>query len=332
MRKTAAIVLLALLIFFAASCGAGNGCEATLAASTSTAGYSGGETPARHSETSGEPFQTADSGAHPSETQTESADPPETADCAPETTESGLPETTGAGRSETPDTDVTDGASPSDPDSPETESPDTAVPTKSPDPPAGPDYLVLVNRSNRLPDGWEEEIALLTVENVLGKPVKVEKNAYAAFLSLRAALETEGVYIELDSAWRSVEEQRRIMERFIEEYGEEYAKNTVAPPGCSEHHTGLALDLCLIVDGKVVRLNEEMMRYPELWRIVHDKLPAFGFILRYPEGREEITGYGYEPWHVRYIGDAGAAAAIAASGQTLEEYTGTTVRARRGVK
>lgn len=70
----------------------------------------------------------------------------------------------------------------------------------------------------------------------------------------------------------------------------------------SEHLTGLALDLFLVVDGQNVADNDEMMRYPELWEQVHAKLADHGFILRYPKDKEAVTGCEYEPWHIRYVG------------------------------
>ena len=77
------------------------------------------------------------------------------------------------------------------------------------------------------------------------------------------------------------------------------------------YHTGLALDLYLNIDGKDVYLNEDMVKYPEKWAKIHSKLPDYGFILRYPKGKEEITGYSYEPWHIRYVCGIPAAKAIA---------------------
>ena len=91
-------------------------------------------------------------------------------------------------------------------------------------------------------------------------------------------------------------------------------------PGYSEHHTGLALDLYLVIDGKDVYLNEDMVEYPEIWAKIHEKLGKYGFILRYLEGKEAITGYSYEPWHIRYVNDAKIASEIMEKGITLEEY------------
>ncbi|MBR4162261.1 MAG: M15 family metallopeptidase, partial [Solobacterium sp.] len=137
----------------------------------------------------------------------------------------------------------------------------------------------------------------------------------------------DGIYLELDSARRSVAAQQRIMDSFTEKYGIDYALKTVAQPGYSEHHTGLALDLYFKLkneDGTFtdVYYNEDMVQYPELWAKVHAKLADYGFILRYLEGREHITGYGYEPWHIRYVDDVDIAKEIMSKDITFEEYLG----------
>ena len=71
------------------------------------------------------------------------------------------------------------------------------------------DCLVLVNKENPLPENWEEEVDIVTTTNSLGDEVQVEGAAYDAYLALKAALEEEGVYVDLDSAYRSVAEQQR---------------------------------------------------------------------------------------------------------------------------
>lgn len=184
------------------------------------------------------------------------------------------------------------------------------------------DYKALVNKLHPLPDGWEDSLETVTVKNSLGDDVEVEKKAYDAYLELKADLEKDGVFVDLDSARRSVADQQRIMDEFTEEYGADYALKTVATPGYSEHHTGLALDLYLNIDGEDVYLNEDMVQYPEIWAKIHEKLPEYGFILRYLEDKEYITGYGYEPWHLRYIDDVDTAKEITSKGLTFEEYLG----------
>lgn len=187
----------------------------------------------------------------------------------------------------------------------------------------GIDYLVLVNKLHALPEGWEEALETVHITNSLGDDVEVEKKAYDAYEQLKADLEeNDGIFIELDSARRSVAEQQRIMDEFTEKYGAEYAAKTVAVPGYSEHHTGLALDLYFRLDGKDICYNEDLIQYPEIWAKIHEKMPAYGFILRYLEGKEHLTGYGYEPWHIRYIDDPETAAEITKKGITLEGWLG----------
>ena len=192
----------------------------------------------------------------------------------------------------------------------------------------GIDYLALVNKLNPLPEGWEDALEAVTITNSVGDEVEVEKNAYSAYLALKEDLEVnDGIYLELDSARRSVAAQQDIMDRFIEKYGADYAAKIVAVPGYSEHHTGLALDLYFKLkneDGSFtdVYYNEDMVQYPEIWEKIHARLADYGFILRYLEGREHITGYGYEPWHIRYVDSPDIAKEITEKDITLEEYLG----------
>ena len=194
---------------------------------------------------------------------------------------------------------------------------------------SGIDYLALVNKLSPLPEGWEDALETVTVTNSVGDEVEVEAKAYAAYELLRADLEENfGIYTELDSARRSVAAQQDIMDRFIEKYGADYAAKTVAQPGYSEHHTGLALDLYFKIkneDGSFtdVYYNEDMEKdeYRGIWDTIHARLADYGFILRYLEGKEHITGYRYEPWHIRYLDSADIAREIMSRpGLTLEEY------------
>ncbi len=191
------------------------------------------------------------------------------------------------------------------------------------------DYLALVNKLNPLPDGWEYSLETVTITNSVGDEVEVEAKAYAAYELLKSDLEeNDGIYVELDSARRSVAAQQDIMDRFTEKYGADYAAKTVAKPGYSEHHTGLALDLYFKIkndDGTFtdVYYNEDMEKeeYLPVWDAIHAKLADYGFILRYLEGEEHITGYRYEPWHIRYVDSVEIAEEIMSQpGMTLEEY------------
>lgn len=183
------------------------------------------------------------------------------------------------------------------------------------------DYLVLVNKENKLPDNWEEIAELVEVKNSFGKFLKIEKETLEKFNELRVGLLKEWVDIELDSAYRSFSIQNEFFEKFKEEYGEEYASNYAAPAGYSEHHTWLAIDICIKKENwEIISENHEMI--VELWVFdrVHKKMVDYGFIIRYPDGKDNITWYSYEPRHLRYIWDADIAKEIMENGLTLEEY------------
>lgn len=184
----------------------------------------------------------------------------------------------------------------------------------------GIDYLVLVNKGNELPSDWEEKVDLVTVKDIDGDECQVEREALESFYELRDDLLQDDVDIELDSCYRSVEAQQDLWDRFTEEYGEEYVKQYVAVPGYSEHHTGLALDICIIKDGVVIDDNDQMLAEKEIFEKIHSKLADHGFILRYLEGKEGFTGYSYEPWHLRYVGSVEVARVITYNSLTLEEY------------
>ena len=181
-------------------------------------------------------------------------------------------------------------------------------------------YMVLVNKQHKLPDNWPDMIELATGVNSLGEEYLVEKKALEAFEKLRADLLEDGIDIELDSTYRTVEYQQKIWDDFEAEKGLEYAQKYVAVPGYSEHHTGLAIDVMLIKDGEVIDDNDDMIAEKEIFAKVHERLADYGFILRFPEGKDAITGYSYEPWHFRYIDSVEIAKEIMDKGITFEEY------------
>ena len=182
-------------------------------------------------------------------------------------------------------------------------------------------YLLLVNKKHKLPDDWVEKVELITARNILGREFLVERKTLEQFEALRIKLLEEGVNIELDSTYRSVQRQQELWEEFEKEYGIDYCRKYVAIPGYSEHHTGLVVDVCLIKDGVVIDDNDDMIAEREIFAKVHERLADYGFILRYLEGKEDITGYSYEPWHLRYVGIE-IAKEIKEKRITLEEYLG----------
>lgn len=195
-------------------------------------------------------------------------------------------------------------------------------------------YLTLVNKTHQLPESWEKTVKLDTVKNSFDEENTIEHETYQHFLGLQRELADQGVLIELDSVYRSVDDQKETVKEFLDDYGKEYDPeyardyviSHVSAPGYSEHHTGLAVDIFVaeMKDGKLVekaRENEDMIADTEDFAKIHALLAKYGFILRYLPGKEDITGYAYEPWHLRYVGEQ-AAKEITEKGLTLEEYLG----------
>lgn len=181
-------------------------------------------------------------------------------------------------------------------------------------------YLILVNPLHRIPADYFDNLELVEMRGYDDEIFQVEKQTAAQFRKLQNETAQKGIEILLSSAYRSVEKQQAIKEELTAEYGEEYGKQFVAAPGYSEHHTGLALDFVAKIDGKWLIENKEIFDRAEELQPVYDILPRYGFILRYLKGKEEITGYPAEPWHIRYVGAPAVAAEITARGITLEEY------------
>lgn len=116
--------------------------------------------------------------------------------------------------------------------------------------------------------------------------------------------------------YRSFETQAELYNNEIMSNGEENADKSVAPPGFSEHQTGFAFDLNLNIDtgtGGIIYEGDDIYSW------INENCQNYGFIIRYPVGKEDITGYIYEPWHFRYVGEA-SASYIAQNELTLEEY------------
>lgn len=136
--------------------------------------------------------------------------------------------------------------------------------------------------------------------------------AQAAFDEMQEDAAAKGLNLYIASGFRSYEYQTTLYNRYVERSGKEEADRYSARPGYSEHQTGLAIDLNTI-DASFADTDE--------YEWVKRNCYKYGFIIRYPEGAEEITGYMYEPWHLRYLG-RDTARDVYESGLTLEEYLG----------
>ena len=163
-------------------------------------------------------------------------------------------------------------------------------------------YLIVINKENLIEDSYYKNVEMIDCKNIIDEPAKVEKETYNAYLKLKEFLKEKNIFIEIDTAYRTIEEQQQIIDNYTKKYGIEYMKSYVAPIKASEHHTGLAIDLALIVGGENKIEPDDLFAHEDIYLEIHKYLNKFGFILRYPKGKEDITGYNYEPWHIRYVG------------------------------
>lgn len=178
--------------------------------------------------------------------------------------------------------------------------------------------LLLVNPWHMLPEGFQVELKKLP------NGLQVDQRCYDDLTAMLADCRKAGLQPLVCSAYRSQEKQTSLYQNKIarlraagysQETAVKEAGRWVAVPGTSEHQTGLAVDLVAssyqLLDQKQEETAEQKWLMEHSWE--------YGFILRYPTDKSEITGIGYEPWHYRYVGKA-TAAAIHESGLCLEEY------------
>lgn len=173
------------------------------------------------------------------------------------------------------------------------------------------DTLMLVNKYNYLISSYvPKDLETIDANYSRGVNNKLRHVAKVAFEKMAAAAKLNNIIIFNQSAYRSYQSQVTIYNRSVASYGVEESDKTSARPGNSEHQTGLTLDINS-VDNSFKNTSEYQ------WLIKNSY--KYGFILRYPENKEEITGYAYEPWHYRYVG-LDAASKINEEGITFDEY------------
>jgi len=184
-----------------------------------------------------------------------------------------------------------------------------------------PDSLdVIVNKKRYLPENYvpEDLVTLTDVPTVLSNPEvnQLRIAAYEALKELFTAAKEEGYELHARSGYRSYYTQASLYASYVENYGKAAADKYSAKPGQSEHQTGLSMDItCEAMNYKL----DTTFGDTEEGKWVAENAHRYGFIIRYPKDKEEITGYAYEPWHIRYLGDD-LAEKVYESGLTLEEY------------
>ncbi len=175
------------------------------------------------------------------------------------------------------------------------------------------DPLLLINAAHPMPE--EEKPALVPVAE--GRPqVWLERRAARLLQACIQAVGGAGRIVPV-SGWRSRAEQRAIWEDTLAKEGEAFTRKYVARPGCSEHQTGLAIDLALAAP----HIDFIRPHFPDtgVCGAFRKQAGRYGFVLRYPAGKEHITGIAHEPWHFRYVGTPHGVI-LSALDLTLEEY------------
>ena len=178
----------------------------------------------------------------------------------------------------------------------------------------------IVNKNRPLPAGYvPPNLSVPNVTRRLDKDnesMKIDSAITKNIEELFSAAKQAGHPLVFASGYRSEEYQRQLFQRYVQEGGQEYADKTSAKPGTSEHQTGLAFDVCEVnTDCEL----ETSFGNTNAGRWVKDNAYKYGFIVRYLEGKENETGYTYEPWHLRYVG-ADLANELYNSNQTMEDF------------
>lgn len=166
-------------------------------------------------------------------------------------------------------------------------------------------YKILINRKNKIPENILDFVDLVKTSDVNNEEILIEKETLEQYKKLEKYIyDNENIIIGIANSYRTAKKQEEIYKEFVKLYGKDYADRIVAPVNCSEHQSGLAIDLEIYFEGEgFISNNRNFDRTRIVFEEkVHRHLHKFGFILRYPEGKEEITEYPYEPWHIRFVG------------------------------
>lgn len=154
---------------------------------------------------------------------------------------------------------------------------------------------MLVNKHRKLGENFVPDDLVEVSKNYASTGgIELNREAYAAFLKMAKAAESEGYGIYINSAYRSYQDQVDLCEYYKGVYGEKYVLKYVAQPGHSEHQTGLGIDIASTTNNVFLNSKEYV------W--MQDNAYKYGFIMRFPSKYVSITGFNYEPWHYRYVG------------------------------
>lgn len=174
--------------------------------------------------------------------------------------------------------------------------------------------IMLVNKYNALSKDYEvENLTNISKTYSYGDNKKLNKEAYEAFIDLAEDAKKEGYTILIVSSYRSYKDQENVWKDYKASFGTRKADAYAARAGSSEHETGLAIDVADYYD------ENDKFEDTDSFKWMQANAHKYGYILRYPKGKENITGYSYEAWHYRYVGIE-TATKVYNEGITYDEY------------
>ena len=173
--------------------------------------------------------------------------------------------------------------------------------------------LMLVNKFNYLDENYApDDIVKVSMQFAYGDN-EIKKEVYEKFRSMYNDAKKEGLYLIITSSYRDYNFQKELWDSYANQKGDEWADSVSARAGYSEHQTGYTLDIV------TYKANMSSFEKTDEFKWLQDNAYKYGFILRYPKDKEDITGYSYESWHYRYVGKD-VATKIKKLGITFEEY------------
>ena len=168
----------------------------------------------------------------------------------------------------------------------------------------------LVNKYHKLPSNYEAKDLVTLSKTYSSRGHKIKKVASEPLMKMIDAARADGLNLLVISGYRTESTQRGLFNNSVKRHGMDHALIYSAKPGHSEHQLGLAVDL---------NSTEESFDQTKEYKWLKANSYKYGFIERYPKGKEFITGYGYEPWHYRYLG-VDLATKVYTENVTYEEY------------
>lgn len=195
----------------------------------------------------------------------------------------------------------------------------TPAPEPEPEPAADIDsddsLLKIVNKWRKVSSSYVPQLVDVTVASDDKQQIRPEVNEKLE--AMFAAASESGIQLNVVSGYRSYKYQQSLWYTYEQKYGKKYAAKMDAIPGASEHQLGLAVDL----SGNVGCKLKQCFANTSAGKWLAEHASEYGFIMRYPNGKENVTGVMYSPWHYRYVG-VDVATAICESKMTMEEYYG----------